>query len=94
VNPEWRRKLDDIVSIIEEIRTKFSNALGLNRMLNDFRHVGHLGRTADPEEMTRWFRSDRDLGQWMDDQRQRAINLMNVLLDEAGMQPLRGLHEH
>lgn len=94
VNPEWRKKLDEIISIIEEIRTKFSDALGLNRMLYEFGRIGHFGRPEDLEDMMKGFRGDRDLGQWMDNQRQKAIDLMNILLDEVGMQPLRGLHEH
>ena len=48
VNPEWRTKLDEIAGIVEGIRSKFSKALGLNRMLYEF---GRFGRPSDIEDM-------------------------------------------
>jgi hypothetical protein len=43
--------------------------------------------------MGRRFRHDRDLGDWMDAQRQEAIEIMNSMLQEIGHNPLRGINE-
>jgi len=92
VNPEWRRKLEDIGRIVEGIRSRFSEALGLNRMLYEYGRYGHSGHPEELEDRMDSFRHDRDLGDWMDAERQKTIDIMNSLLEEVGLQPLRGLH--
>jgi hypothetical protein len=93
VNPQWREKLEQITNLIEDIRQRFHNMFGLNEML--FHHRGpHRFHNREIEELMEGFRYDRDLGNWMDKQRQEAINIMNSLLEVVGMQPLRGLREH
>lgn len=90
----WRDKMDRIVAIIEEIRGRFHEAFGLNDMLG---HYGHLSghRYPPPVDvlMDRRFRHDAPLGEWMDQQRQEAINIMNSMLEEIGHQPLPGLRD-
>jgi hypothetical protein len=91
VNPDWRKKLEEIASIIENIRRKFSEASGLNRMIGEMARFGSARDMADLEDMMTGFRSNRGLGESMDEQRQRAIDIMNSLLSEVGMQPLKGI---
>lgn len=91
VNPEWRKKLDEITTIIEAIRARFSEALGLNRMFYEFGRSGLFGYPGHLENMMDGFRQDRELGRWMDEQREKAIGIMNSLLEEVGMQPLQGI---
>jgi len=93
INPQWRQKLERITSLIEEVRRRFSDQFGLNEMLfrlHGPRHVHH----PEMEAFMEGFRADRELGAWMDANRQEAIDIMNSLLDEVGMQPLRGLREY
>jgi hypothetical protein len=94
VNPGWRAKLDEVASTIEAIRARFCDALGLNRMLYEMSRFGSARHMAELEDRMAGFRGDQDLGTWMDGQRQHVIDTMNSILTEAGMQPLRGLHEH
>jgi hypothetical protein len=83
VNPQWREKLDNIATIIEEIRKRFAESAGLNRMLL-------RGRSGfDPHDAV--LRSDRNLGEWMDAKRQEAIDTMNTILRDLQMQPLSNL---
>lgn len=89
VDAQWREKLDTIAQIIEEIRRRFHEAVGFNRALYNLRRETY-GREPWLGDMP--FRRDRDLGQWMDEQRQRAIELMNSMLTEIGHRPLRGIH--
>ncbi len=63
-------------------------------MLYEYGRFGRYGNPVDMEDMMTGFRGNRDLGEWMDSQRQTAIDIMNSMLDEVGMQQLRGLHEH
>jgi len=90
VNPQWREKIEDIAEIIEEIRTRFRNALGLNQMINEFNLFPRRGHPLMPEDLMHGFRGDRKLGTWMDEQRQKAIDIMNSLLEESGSPALRG----
>jgi hypothetical protein len=93
VNPGWRAKLDEVASTIEAIRARFCDALGLNRMLYEMSRFGSARHMAELEDRMAGFRGDQDLGRWMDGQRQRVIDTMNLILTEVGMQPLSGLHE-
>lgn len=93
VNPQWRENLEQITNLIEDIRRHFHQMFGLNEMLFHLRGP-HRFHHREIEELMEGFRHDRDLGNWMDKQRQEAINIMNSLLEEVGMQPLRGLREH
>lgn len=90
INPHWREKIEKIADIIEDIRRRFHQIFGLKEMLVRIQgsHRYHI------EEFLRGFRHDHDLGGLMDKQRQEAIEIMNSLLEEIGMQPLRGLREH
>lgn len=92
VNPQWREQLEKITNLIEDIRRRFHQIFGLNDML--FRPRPHRLHDRELEEFMEGFRHNRDLGNWMDKQRQEAIEIMNSLLGELGMQPLRGLREH
>ncbi len=87
VNPQWREKLDQIASIVEDIRKRFADSVGLNRMLL------HLqGRPGfDPHASD--VRNNRELGDWMDTKRQEAINTMNTVLRDLQMQPLEDLRK-
>lgn len=93
VNPDWRDRLEKITNLIEDIQRRFRELFGLNEMLFHFHGPRHLHR-REFDELMEGFRYDRDLGSWMDKQRQEAIDIMNSLLEEVGMQPLRGLREH
>ena len=84
VSPAWHSKVEQIVEAIEEIRRRFHQAAGLNRMLYEY------DTRSDPYGC---FREDRELGDWMDRQRQKSIEIMNSMLREIDHQPLRGLRE-
>lgn len=88
VNPEWRQKLDQIAGMIESIRDRFHKAFGLNQMLMEYDRP----RFNFDMEMDAHFRRDRDLGQWIDKQRQEIIAIMNSMLKEIGQQPLRKIN--
>jgi hypothetical protein len=84
----WREKVDEIVSTIEEIRTRFHESAGFNRMLYEM----HGPRWSDFEmELGPRFRGNPALGAWMDDRRNHAIELMNSILSEIGHPPLQGI---
>ena len=85
VNPQWREKLDKIATIIEEIRKRFADSAGLNRM------ILHLQGRPGFEPHDAVFRRDHDLGNWMDAKRQEAIDTMNTILRDLQMQPLSNL---
>jgi hypothetical protein len=93
INPEWRDKAERIANIIEDIRRRFHELFGLNEMLIHL-HGPRRHHRGNIDEFMEGFRHDRDLGNWMDKQRQEAIDIMNSLLQQLGMQPLRGLREH
>jgi hypothetical protein len=90
INPDWRGNLDKITGLIEDIRRKFTDQFGFNEMLFHLRGPRHLHH-KELESFMEDFRGDRDLGNWMDKKRQEAIDIMNSILEEVGMQPLRGL---
>ena len=90
VNPQWRQKLDEITQIVESIRIRFQQAFGLQEMLFRFPHT----RDAEIIDLMEGFRQDRSLGSWMDENRQNAIKIINLLLNEIGLQPLRGIDEY
>jgi len=92
VHPPWRTKIDRIVEIIEGVRRRFRDAVGFNRMLYEY----HSTYTHDLEFWQRMavrFRSDANLGDWMDAQRQDAIDIMNSILEEVGHQSLPGINQ-
>jgi len=93
VNGEWRQRLEEITRLVEGIRRRFHETFGLNEMLIRMPRRGAPGR-MEMEAMMDGFRHDRTLGSWMDDQRQKAIDVMNSLLEEIGLQPLRGLRDY
>jgi hypothetical protein len=93
INPLWRDRVEKIASIIEDIRRRFHQLFGLGEMLFHLHGPRSLDH-GDIDVFTEGLRNDRDLGNWMNKQRQEAIALMNSLLQELGMQPLRGLREH
>jgi hypothetical protein len=90
VHPPWREKVEHIVEIIEDVRARFREAVGFNRMLYEH-YRGYPGSFELERQMDSLFRRDRDLGAWMDAQRQEAIEIMNSMLEEIGHQPLRGI---
>ncbi len=92
IHPKWREKIERIAEIVEDIRKRFHELFGLNEMLFHLR--GPRGAYhRDLENFMEGFRHDRDLGGWMDKQRQSAIDIMNSLLGELGIPVLRGLRE-
>lgn len=90
VRSEWRKNLDRIAQLIEEIREKFHESVGFNEMLYRLRNRDHR-RTMHEMEMIMEarFRHDQTFGRWMDEKRNEAINLLNSILTEIGHQPLR-----
>lgn len=88
VSKLWRDRLDQIVSAIEEIRRRFHESVGFNRMPYQM----HGSRWADFEgEFGPSFRGNRSLGGWMDERRNQTIELMNSILNEIGHPPLAGI---
>ncbi len=85
VSPEWRSKLDQIASLIEEVRGRFREELGLNEMLMR----SYLPGPGLHRFMEDRFRLDHDLGTWMDEKRSEAVAAMNTLLEEVGHVPLK-----
>ena len=84
----WHDKLDQIASVIDEIRSRFHESVGFNRMGYQIHGPGF----GDFEmEFGPRFRGDRDLGSWMDGRRNQAIDLMNSILSEIGHPPLTGI---
>lgn len=90
IHPEWRDNLDRIATIIEEIRSKFHDAMGLNRMLYNMRFTSNHRSLHEMEmRMEERFRYDIPFGSWMDDKRNEAIVILNTILVEIGNPPLR-----
>ncbi len=92
VHPPWREKVERIVEIVEGIRSRFREAVGFNRMLYDI-YRGYPDDFEFERRIGGRFRRDRDLSDWMDVQRQKAIEIMNSVLQEIGYQPLRGINK-
>ena len=84
VNPGWRGRMDDVVALVMQARHLFRNALGLDQMLMNMGWDDHYVRHSG-------LRSDRVLGQELDDLRQRAIDVMNEVLLEAGLPTMKNL---
>lgn len=102
VNPSWRTKLDTIVSCIEQVRLRFRKELGLETMLfrlGDLheerqamhREIFHTGFRGMSQAADSRFRSDKQLGSFMDHERQKAVDLMNEMLREIGHEPIPGV---
>lgn len=85
VNPRWRESLDRIAAIIEDIRRRFAESVGLDRMLL------HLQARPGFDMDSSALRHDRELGAWMDTKRQEAIDLMNNILTDSRMRHLKDL---
>lgn len=81
INSEWRRKVDQVAEIVEEVRRRFKEALGLDEML--FR-LDYLPMRGMHRMMEHRFRGNLELGQWMDERRNQAVELINSLLRELG----------
>jgi hypothetical protein len=94
IHPAWRAKLDQIADILLNVRRRFQNELGLDQMLIYLRHA----RPSDFHDRLKphfsRFRHNRGLADWMDHERQKAIDLMNEMLDELGIPPLKGIRDH
>ena len=88
VNQNWRDKLDGIASILEEIRTRFRQSLGLDEMLLRWHYPPSHRIDRMMEDR---FRGDFKLGLWMDEKRREANELMNSILREIGHPELRAL---
>lgn len=80
VNPQWREKLEKITTLIEDIRRRFHQKFGLNEMLFHLRGP----RRSHHYRFDEYVEDDRGLGNWMDKQRQDAIDIMNSLLSVSG----------
>ncbi len=81
----WREKLDQIVEIIENIRKRFAEAIGADRMLYEYHDQWFL-KILDER-----LRQDQSLGQYIDEQRQQAMLIINSILKEIEYTPLRGI---
>ncbi len=92
VNQHWREKIEKIAHLIEDVRRRFHELFGLNEMLLNLRG-SHRSHHRELDNLMEEFRYDSDVGNWMDEKRQEAIDIMNSLLDEVGLQPLRGLRQ-
>ena len=79
----WREKLDQIVEMIENIRKRFAEAIGADRMLYEYHDHGFL--TLLDERL----RDVQSLGQYIDEQRQQVLLIINSILEEIGSTPLR-----
>jgi HNH endonuclease len=84
VNAAWRGRMDDVVTSVMQARHELRQALGLDEM---FMHLGEAGHPFDRH--ARQLRSDPRLGQAMDSLRQRAIDIMNEVLADAGLPALK-----
>lgn len=88
VNQDWRDQLDGITIILEEIRSRFRQSLGLDEMLLRWQYPPshHMDRMMEAR-----FRGDRALGEWIDKKRRDAIDKMNSILKEIGHPELQSL---
>ena len=91
VRADWREKMDQIAAIIENVRSQFQRALGLDEDLIHY----HRRSRHDPffdwrmeQAMGEHFRADTNLDDYMNERRREAIALMNVILSEMGYPPL------
>ena len=94
IHTEWRQKLDSICDALVRVRRRFQQSLGLDQMLVHLRHARPPDFFDRMEPHFSRIRHDRDLGKWMDDERQMAIDLMNAMLEEVGVPPLKGIRDH
>jgi hypothetical protein len=80
-NPSWKAKLDDVVMSIGLARRALREAFGLDEMFMARERFGHDWLDA----RSRHLRSDDFLGASMDEHRQAAIDAMNAVLEDAGL---------
>jgi hypothetical protein len=92
VHPPWRESVERIVETIEDIRTRFREAAGFNRMPYDLPRQ-YVGEFELEQRLERRFRGGHDMDDWMDTKRQECVKIMNKLLQEIGHQPLRGINQ-
>jgi hypothetical protein len=92
INPHWRQNIERVVEIIEDVRTRFRETVGFNRMLFDS-YRGYPAEYEFERQMGTHLRGDRELSDWMDEKRQEAIEIVNSILSEIGHQPLRGIRQ-
>lgn len=82
INPKWRQQLENLVMKLDDIRAVLNGALGLDRT--------YFTTLADREFMLeRRLRNDHILADKLNELRNEAIGIMNSLLAEIGLQPLR-----
>ena len=93
VRADWREKMDKIAVIIEDVRSHFQRALGLDEdLMHYYRGSRHEPFDRRMEQaIGAHFRADASLDDYMNERRRDAIALMNMLLIEIGHSPLRGL---
>jgi hypothetical protein len=78
-NKQWRKKMDEVVDLLRDIRCKYLRAIRKGQI-----HVG-------PEYEGRRFYHIRDheIGRWMDSKRSDVIQLFSELCQEAGVPTLQ-----
>lgn len=85
VNRAWAEAVDAVVCRVMEVRTALRSGLGLDQMLVHLEH--HPGRWLDRYDVD--LRSNRALGMLIDQHRQEDVEILNGVLDEAGLAKLK-----
>lgn len=85
INPNWRERLDEVAAAVEAARAELRRSLGLGMMLFQLEQGSR--------DLDRHLRGDRRVADEIDACRQRAVDSMNIVALEAGLQPLKGLHD-
>ena len=85
-NPEWRERIDDAVRAIDEARHLLRRALGLDEM---FIQRGQAFHYSSFDEFDESLRSNRQLGEHINGLRQQALDNLNAIRDEIGLEPLK-----
>ncbi len=80
VRADWREKIDQITTIIEEVRGQFQRALGLNEdLIHYYRRSRHDAFDYRMEQaMGEHFRADASLDDYMNERRREAIALIEL----------------
>ncbi len=93
VRSEWREKIDEIATIIEQIRSQFQQMLGLDEdLMHYYRRSRHDAIDWHMEQVIgKQMRASVSLEAYMDNQRREAIALINTVLAEIGHPSLRGI---
>lgn len=93
VRADWREKMDQITAIIEDIRSHFQRALGLDEMLMNYHRRSRHDPSFDwrmEQAIGEHFRANASLDEYINERRRKAIALMNAVLAEIGHPPLSG----